>query len=95
MTDKSKLTVREVAERLGVARGKVILWINSGELRAVDVATKRRGDSPAVRRRRWRIDVADLKAFEDSRANQAAPPPIREERRSRGPGRRQATQYIE
>lgn len=57
----SKLTPPELAKRWGVSPTTVIGWIRSGELRAIDVA--RRG----ARRPRYRIDVADVLAFESGR----------------------------
>jgi excisionase family DNA binding protein len=55
-------TPPEVARRLRVNRDKVLSWIKAGELRAVNVGAKRSG------RPRYRIDAADLAAFEASRA---------------------------
>ena len=60
---RTKLKPAEVAGAWGVDVGKVLAWIHAGELPAVDVS-KRRGGRP-----RWRIDVADLAAFEASRRN--------------------------
>jgi excisionase family DNA binding protein len=61
------LSVREVAERLGVRRAGVLALIRAGELRAVDVAL-RRGGRPL-----WRIDPDDLEAFVARRTRPAAP----------------------
>lgn len=57
-----KLTPPEVARRYGVSRDKVLAWIRSGELRAVNVATT------LGRRPRYVIDEADLAAFEARRS---------------------------
>ena len=46
---------------LGVADAKILAWIRSGELRAVNLARSRNG------RPRYAIDVADIEAFERSR----------------------------
>jgi hypothetical protein len=56
-----------VARLLRVSADKVLGWIYSGELRAVNVAARRGG------RPRWRIDVADLALFEQAR--EAVPEP--------------------
>lgn len=64
----------DVAKRYGVAVQKVLAWIASGELRAVNVATSARGARP-----RWSIQPDDLDAFEATRRTQPAPakPPRR------------------
>lgn len=72
---RKKLTPPEVARLLGVAVGKVHFWIHTGELVAVDLATKQ-GCSP-----RFKIDVEDLAAFERSR--RVVPPPPKPPRRRR------------
>lgn len=48
--------------REGVAAGKVLAWIRSGELRAFDAALRAGG------RHRYLIDEADVLAFEAPRA---------------------------
>jgi len=59
----AKLSTRQVAERLGLGRNtdKVLGWIRSGELPAINVARKTAG------RPRYRIDVADLETFVQGR----------------------------
>jgi predicted site-specific integrase-resolvase len=64
---QSKFAPDEVAGRWGVTVEKVITWIRSGELRAINVAAKPNGKP------RYRIDEADLAAFENRRAVVAAP----------------------
>jgi excisionase family DNA binding protein len=64
-----RLTVADVAELYGCDANKVLRWIASGELRAIDVS-ERRGRKP-----RWRIDVDDLRAFESRRASTAGDSP--------------------
>jgi len=61
-TDRSWLTVAEIAERYRCAPEKVLGWIARGELRAVNIAS-RPGGKP-----RWRIQESDLAEFETSRA---------------------------
>lgn len=58
---KRKLTPPEIARRFGVDSAKVHAWIRSGELKAIDGAT-RKGERP-----RFLVDVDDLRAFEQSR----------------------------
>jgi len=72
------LTPPEVARRWGVSPDKVIGWIRSGELRAIDVSAH-----PGIGRPRYRIDVLDLAAFESQR--QVVVSPKRTRRRRRDP----------
>ncbi|MGO8748326.1 MAG: DNA-binding protein [Thermoguttaceae bacterium] len=69
----------DVAARLGVNGSKVGLWIQTGELKAVNVATDPRG-----KRARWRITPEALSAFEAARAavptTAKIPKPSRERR---------------
>jgi hypothetical protein len=58
---RRKRSVPTVAREMGVAEKKVIGWIRSGELRALNLARSRDG------RPRYAIDVADIEAFEQSR----------------------------
>lgn len=64
---KQKLTPPEVAKLWGVSPDKVIAWIRSGELRAID-ASRNRGQRP-----RYLIDIADLEAFENARSTSDIP----------------------
>jgi hypothetical protein len=61
--------VRDIAERYGVTIPTVLAWINSGELRAVNVSRRAQSKKP-----RWRITSAALEAFERLRSITAAPP---------------------
>jgi excisionase family DNA binding protein len=65
------LTPPEAARQIGVSADKILAWIKAGELRAWNSALRAGG------RPRWRIDVADLAAFEASRAATAAPVRVR------------------
>lgn len=62
---RRKLSVPEVARRFGISEDKVRAWIGSGELRAVNAATRPSG------RPRWLIDEDDLAAFERARSSVA------------------------
>lgn len=64
----------DVARRLGVCREKVLTWIKSGELKAIDVRGGRNGKSL------FRIDPVELAAFE-SRRGSAPLPKTRRRRR--------------
>jgi excisionase family DNA binding protein len=77
--NRRKLSPAEVGAQLSVGRSKVMAWIKSGELRAVNLATKTSG------RPRFRIDVADLKAFEQQRLVRPHEAQPRHRRRSRSP----------
>ena len=71
-TDRAS-TPPVVARQLGVDAHKVLRWIASGELRAVNV-----GDGT---RPRWRIMADDLRAFLDRRAAQPAAKQARRRRK--------------
>ncbi|MFZ1934333.1 MAG: DNA-binding protein [Thermoguttaceae bacterium] len=72
---KTKLTPPELARQWGIDVAKVLTWIRSGELRAVNLATRR--DS----RPRYAIDVADIALFEAARAVQPPTPRVRRRQR--------------
>lgn len=59
------LTPNQIAKSRGINVTKVLDWINSGELRAVNYATKR-GGLP-----RWKIAPEALDEFEKLRASAA------------------------
>jgi excisionase family DNA binding protein len=68
------LTPPEVARRLRVNPDKVLRWIRSGELRAVNLAAGPAG------RPRWRVDAADLAVFDARRSARPAPAARRRKR---------------
>lgn len=74
---KTKFTPPEVAKLLGIGPDKVLAWIRSGELRAVNVATTVKG------RPRYVIDQEDLAAFLEARS--VKPKPKVRTRRRRAP----------
>ena len=76
--ERRKMTPPEVAKQWGVAVNKVHSLIASGELRAINLATRR--DT----RPRWFIDQEDLETFEQSREAIPAMPRIRRKRLSPG-----------
>jgi excisionase family DNA binding protein len=57
----TKLTPRQIARRWGISPSKVVRWIQSGELRAIDGSTAR------AKRPRYLVDIQDLAEFERSR----------------------------
>ena len=64
-----KITPPQLAREWGIATDKVLNWIRSGELRAVNAATKRNGVP------RYLIDRDDIAAFERARAAAPSPSP--------------------
>ena len=77
-TSRTKLSPPQIARRWGVSPQKMLAWIGSGELRAINAATRLGG------RPRFLIDVADLAAFEERRAVVATPAAVRRRRRDIG-----------
>ena len=67
------LSVRQAAQFLGVGRGKVLHWIHSGRLGAIDVA------ADGCPHPQYRVLPRHLEAFEQSRS--AGPPPPRPRRK--------------
>lgn len=78
-----RLTPPQVARQYGVAPETVVNWIRSGELRAINVAAH------GTKRPRFRIDPADLAAFEAAREVAA---PVQA---ARGRRRQPALNYVE
>ena len=61
-TSRQKLTPPQLAKQWGISDRKVLDWIESGELRAINAATRPDG------RPRYLIDGRDVEAFERRRA---------------------------
>ena len=59
--ERTKLTPPEIARRWGIKSHKVLAWIRSGDLRAINAAATLDG------RPRYLIDLEDLAAFERAR----------------------------
>lgn len=76
------LTPPEIAKRLRVRPERVLAWIKSGELRAIDT----RGPGG---RSRFKVDPVDLMTFEAGRA--VTPTPKVKRRRRKDPG---VVQYV-
>lgn len=71
-------TPRELAAMTGIKVDKIYGWIESGELKAANLAENGNGERP-----RWRIWWDDWQAFLDGRANKPAEPkPTRRRRKS-------------
>lgn len=58
-----RYTPKEIAAALGVKIQQIFLFIESGELPAVNVA------KPGAQRPRWKIRKSDWEAFEERRKN--------------------------
>ena len=69
------MTPPEMARQWGIGVDKVLAWIRSGELRAINVASQREG------RPRYLIDLADIAVFEAARSVAASTPVARRRRR--------------
>ena len=72
----STFSVRDLMERFGVSEHTVLMWIKSGELRAVNV-----GRTPGAKKPRWRVRQEDIAQFELGR--EAGPPPTKPTRRKK------------
>ena len=58
---RTKWTPSELAARWGISESRVLYWIHTGQLRAIDAA-----DDPATVPD-CRVDIADVVLFEDER----------------------------
>lgn len=67
-------TTAEVAKSYGVKPGKVAEWCRTGDLRAIDAAT-RKGSKP-----RWRIPEDAIREFDVRRANKPVETSVRQQR---------------
>lgn len=65
IVERTKVSVPHLAKEWGVSTAKIIAFIKSGELLAIDVSTRQE------KRPRYLIDRADIEAFE--RARQVVP----------------------
>jgi len=72
------LDAPRIAKQLGVKQQRVLSWIHSGELRAVDVSENGKRNRP-----RWRIARQALEEFLRERSNRKPTPPPRR-RKGRG-----------
>ncbi len=70
-------TPKSVAEMLGIDQGKVLAWIHTGQLIAVNVAES------LTSRPRWRIADSEVDAFLNRRKTQP-PQPVKRQRKSTG-----------
>jgi hypothetical protein len=67
-SQRNKLTPPELAREWGIAPEKVIGWIRSGELAAIDAAARLGGKRP-----RYLIDREEIARFEARRATRPTP----------------------
>lgn len=77
-TNNGMISPPTYAKRLGVKPEKVLSWIRSGELRAIDISIK-----PGLGKPRYRISEADIIVFENRRSSR---PATQLQRRSRQSG---------
>lgn len=70
-----KVTPPQLAKRYHVDPSKIVGWIKSGELPAVNLATRTTG------RPRWAIDEADVELFELRRSATPTPKTAKRQRR--------------
>ena len=75
-SEREYLTPPQVSALLGVGHEKLLAWIHSGELRAVDLSATR-GKRP-----RWRIS---RQALDDFLSRRSASPPAKPRQRRRQP----------
>jgi hypothetical protein len=83
---RQKLSPPQISKAWGVSIGKVLGWIRSGELHAINAARKA-GGKP-----RYLVDVDDLEAFERARAAVPDAKPAHTRRTSAGSSR--VTEYF-
>lgn len=76
-TEAVTLTPPQLARRWGVAAEKVNALINSGQLRAVNLAVNPKG------RPRYRIYLSEIERFETTRMSKPPAPKVRHRRRNR------------
>lgn len=74
---RTKFTPPELAARWGIDPAKILAWIKSGEIRAIDACTVQGG------RPRYLIDQHDVFVFEEAREVIPACPPPRARRARR------------
>lgn len=77
---KAYFTPPELARELGVAAEKIIAWIRSGELAAIDVSERRGNGRP-----RYRVRAEEWRQFLERREVGAEPTPCPRARRPRRP----------
>jgi excisionase family DNA binding protein len=85
---RQTLTLKKVAEQLGVDSYKVLLWIKRGELQAINVALNQQPG----RRPRYRVPLKALDEFLAKRST--IPPAPAPRRRQRSEKATQEVEYI-
>jgi len=79
MVSHPTFSPRDLSERYGVAIEKIHGWIKTGQLTAVNIASR------PDQRPRYRIRQSDLEAFEAARATTPPPKPPRRRRKADAP----------
>jgi hypothetical protein len=74
VAERTHYSPPQLARRWGVSPDKVRHWLDAGELRGIDLATRRGG------RPRWRIPLDAVLAFEQGRTATPAAPIARRRR---------------
>lgn len=84
IVERTKITVPHLAKAWGISTAKILAFIKSGELRAINAATT------AERRPRYLIDLEDIKRFEARRVVVPVDaPPVQKVRRRTAAGVKQ------
>ncbi len=84
MLTRQKLTPPQLGKMWGISPDKIVAWIRSGELKAIDVSLNRGSVRP-----RYLIDRRDIESFELSRAVVPPSPKAKRRRRRRDPAIRE------
>jgi predicted site-specific integrase-resolvase len=75
---RTTITAKQYAQQLGVSENKVLAWIRTGQLRALNVA------SNVKNRPRWKITADARREFEESRTAKPSEPATATLRRRAG-----------
>jgi hypothetical protein len=76
MEEKLYMTPPALAKRWGCNCAKVLAFLDSGELKAINLAV-----NPNGQKKRWRIPILEVEIFEEKRSNQKPLPPQKRRRK--------------